>query len=430
VAGTIAARPVETGQGAPEPPLNPFVALGHRDFLLLMIGRFVSTIGRQMQTVAIAYQVYQLNHSSLELGLLGLFRILPVIAFSLAGGVLADAVDRRRLMLFTQPALMACSTTLAGLTAFGIVGVGHIYAITMIAAAIGALDMPARQAIIPLLVPRAHLPNALSWNITLMEVGTIAGPALGGVAIAVLGVAGAYSFDAAAFIAPILALILMRARPGPSAVEGVRGWRAAIEGLRFIRGNAIVVAVMSLDFGATFWGSATVLLPVFADQVLHVGAEQLGLLYSAPAVGSVIGAVVMTLISNRIRKPGWPLLLAVIAYGLSTVGFGLATTMWVCFLFLAGTGLTDTVSMTLRHQILQLLTPDALRGRVTAANQVFVQGGPQLGQLEAGAVAAGFGAPLSVATGGVACVVTVLVIGALVPAIRRYRFSDESSVVP
>ncbi|MGN6362369.1 MAG: MFS transporter [Thermomicrobiales bacterium] len=430
MAGTIAARPVETGQGAPEPPLNPFVALGHRDFLLLMIGRFVSTIGRQMQTVAIAYQVYQLNHSSLELGLLGLFRILPVIAFSLAGGVLADAVDRRRLMLFTQPALMACSTTLAGLTAFGIVGVGHIYAITMIAAAIGALDMPARQAIIPLLVPRAHLPNALSWNITLMEVGTIAGPALGGVAIAVLGVAGAYSFDAAAFIAPILALILMRVRPGPSAVEGVRGWRAAIEGLRFIRGNAIVVAVMSLDFGATFWGSATVLLPVFADQVLHVGAEQLGLLYSAPAVGSVIGAVVMTLISNRIRKPGWPLLLAVTAYGLSTVGFGLATTMWVCFLFLAGTGLTDTVSMTLRHQILQLLTPDALRGRVTAANQVFVQGGPQLGQLEAGAVAAGFGAPLSVATGGLACVVTVLVIGALVPAIRRYRFSDETSAVP
>ncbi|HEU5327382.1 MAG TPA: MFS transporter [Thermomicrobiales bacterium] len=430
MAGTIAARQVETGQGAPEPPLNPFVALGHRDFLLLMIGRFVSTIGRQMQTVAIAYQVYQLNHSSLELGLLGLFRILPVIAFSLAGGVLADAVDRRRLMLFTQPALMACSTTLAGLTAFGIVGVGHIYAITMIAAAIGALDMPARQAIIPLLVPRAHLPNALSWNITLMEVGTIAGPALGGVAIAVLGVAGAYSFDAAAFIAPILALILMRVRPGPSAVEGVRGWRAAIEGLRFIRGNAIVVAVMSLDFGATFWGSATVLLPVFADQVLHVGAEQLGLLYSAPAVGSVIGAVVMTLISNRIRKPGWPLLLAVTAYGLSTVGFGLATTMWVCFLFLAGTGLTDTVSMTLRHQILQLLTPDALRGRVTAANQVFVQGGPQLGQLEAGAVAAGFGAPLSVATGGLACVVTVLVIGALVPAIRRYRFSDETSAVP
>jgi MFS family permease len=428
VAGTTAARQVEAGRGAPEPPLSPFVALQHRDFLLLMIGRFVSTIGRQMQTVAIAYQVYQLNHSSLELGLLGLFRILPVIAFSLAGGVLADAVDRRRLMLFTQPALMACSTTLALLTAFGIVGVGHIYAITMIAAAVGALDMPARQAIIPVLVPRAHLPNALSWNITLSEVGTIAGPALGGVAIAAVGVAGAYSCDAAAFIAPILALVLMRARPGPAAVEGVRGWRAAIEGLHFIRSNSIVVAVMSLDFGATFWGSALVLLPVFADQVLHVGAEQLGLLYSAPAVGSVIGAVVMTLISNRIRKPGWPLLLAVTAYGLTTVGFGLATTMWLCFLFLAGTGLTDTVSMTLRHQILQLLTPDVLRGRVTAANQVFVQGGPQLGQLEAGAVAAGFGAPLSVATGGLACVVTVVAIGVLAPAIRRYRFSDESSV--
>ncbi len=178
---------------------------------------------------------------------------------------------------------------------------------------------------------------------------------------------------------------------------------------------------MSLDFFATFWGSATILLPLFADRVFHVGPQGLGILYSAPAVGSVVGAVVMTALSNRIHHPGTPLLLAVTGYGLATVGFGFSRTFLVALLFLAGTGLADTVSMALRHQILQLLTPNALRGRVTAANQVFVQGGPQLGQLEAGAVAAGFGAPFSVISGGAACVLTVLFIGWKVPAIRAYR---------
>ncbi|MGI8856555.1 MAG: MFS transporter [Thermomicrobiales bacterium] len=405
----------------PPPPLSPFVALQHRDYLLLLVGRFVSTIGRQMQTVAIAYQVYQFHHSALQLGLIGVFRIVPVVTFSLAGGLLADVVDRRRLMLITQPALMVCSASLALLTAAGRVNLGVIYGVTFVAAAMGALDMPARQAIIPALVPRPHLPNALSWNITVMQVAMIAGPAVGGIAIGAIGVAGAYGCDAGGFLIVILALALIRSRLGAASTDGARGWAAAAEGLRFIRSNAIVGSVMSLDFCATFWGSASVLLPIFAEKILHVGPTGLGILYAAPAAGSVLGAVVMTGLSNRIHNPGYPLLIAVAAYGLATVGFGFARAMPMAILFLAGTGLADTVSMTFRHQVLQLLTPDALRGRVTAANQVFVQGGPQLGQLEAGAVAAGFGAPFSVISGGVACVLTVLLIGWKVPGIRRYR---------
>ncbi len=405
----------------PAPPLSPFVALTHRDYSLLLVGRGVNTIGRQMQTVAISYQVYQLHHSALQLGLIGVFRIVPVVAFSLVGGVLADTVDRRRLMLLTQPVLMALSVGLALLTARGQVGLAAIYGFTFIAAATGALDMPARQAIIPALVPRAHLANALSWNITVSQVAMIGGPALGGIAIGAVGLAWTYGFDAVGFLAVIVALLLMRARLGAAATGGSRGWRAAVEGLGFIRANRIVLAVMSLDFSATFWGSATVLLPIFADRVFHVGPQGLGILFAAPAVGSVVGAVVMTGLSNRIRKPGWPLLIAVTGYGLTTAGFGFSTAIIPALIFLAGTGLTDTVSMTLRHQILQLLTPNALRGRVTAANQVFVQGGPQLGQLEAGAVAAGFGAPFSVISGGVACVLTVLLIGWKAPAIRGYR---------
>lgn len=411
--------------GGTQAQLSPFIALKHRDFVLLLLGRFVNTLGRQVQTVAIILQIYQLTKDPQQLGLLALFRVVPVIAFSLAGGVLADAIDRRRLLLITQPILLVCSAFLAVITALGQVSVPAIYAITFVSAAAGALDMPARQALIPTLVPRIHLPNALSWNITAMEVATIAGPALGGIVVARAGFAWAYGIDAASFLAVIAALLLMHIRPGAAASRETRGWRAALAGLRFIRQNPIIMAVMGLDFGATFWGSATVLLPVIADQVLHVDEAGVGTLLSAPAIGALLGAGGMTLISNRIRKPGLPLLLAVVGYGLATVGFGASKTFWIAFLFLAGTGLMDTVSMTLRHQILQLLTPDSLRGRVTAANQVFVQGGPQLGQFEAGTLARYTSSSFSIISGGVACVLTVVVIGLLVPAIRRYEIRHE-----
>ncbi len=403
------------------PHASPFIALQHRDYRLLLIGEFISTLGQRMQTVAISYQVYQLHHSAVELGLLGLVRLVPVLLFSLAGGVIADQVDRRRLLLVTQPALLACSLALVLTTATGRANIGVIYLITALAATISTVDSPTRQAFLPALVPREHLRNALSWSITTGEVATIAGPALGGIAIGAVGIAGTYGFEAASFVAVILVFAGMRVRLGAAAMDGPGGWRAALEGLRFIRGNDIVLAIMSLDFFATFWGSATVLLPVFADKILHVGPTGLGILFSAPAVGSVIGAVAMTAMSHRVRKPGWPLLIAVAAYGLATVGFGLSRSMPLALLFLAGTGLADTVSMTFRHQILQLLTPDALRGRASAAHQLFAGGGPQLGQMEAGIVAARFGTPFSVVSGGVACIATVAIIAWLVPAIRRYH---------
>lgn len=403
------------------PPPGPFAAWRHRDYRLLVIGQCIATLGRQMQTVAITYQVYQLHHSALELGLLGLVRLFPMLAFSLVGGVLADRVDRRRLLLVTQPTLLCCSLLLILTTVAGWANLAVIYAITAIAATIGTVDDPTRDALLPALVPRAHLANALSWNITLSEVATIAGPALGGLAIGAVGIAGTYGGEALSFVVVIATLVGMRARLGAAAIGGAGGWHAAVEGLRFVRGNDIVLAIMSLDFFATFWGSATVLLPVYADRILHVGPTGLGILFSAPAVGSVLGAVAMTAVSHRLRRPGWPLLGAIAAYGLATAGFGLTRTLPLALLTLAVIGMADTVGMTLRSQILQLLTPDALRGRVTAAEQLFTGGGPQAGQLKAGVVAARFGAPFSVVSGGVACIVTVAIVAWLVPAIRRYR---------
>jgi MFS family permease len=317
--------------------------------------------------------------------------------------------------------LLGCSLVLILTTLTGWATLSVIYAITTVAAIIGTVDDPSRNALLPALVPRHHLANALSWDITLGEVSAIVGPAIGGVALATVGIAGTYCGEAISFVVVIVTLILMHARPGPAAIGGPAGWHAAVEGLRFVRGSDIILAIMSLDFFANFWGSAVVLLPVFADQVLHVGPAKLGILFSAPAAGAVIGAVAMTAVSHRFQKPGWPLLGAVAAYGLATVGFGLSHSFPLTLLFLAGIGLSDTIGMTLRTQILQLLTPDALRGRVTAAEQVFTGGGPQLGQLKAGALASRFGAPVSVVFGGVMCVVTVAIVAWLVPSIRRYR---------
>ena len=416
-------QPGETATVVTVPHPGAFTALRYRDFRLLLTGQFVATIGQQMQTVAITYQVYQLHHSALDLGLLGLFRLIPVLAFSLVGGVAADRVDRRRLLLITQPALLLCSLALVLATVAGLASIGVIFGITAIAATMGTMASPARQAFLPALVPREHLANALSWNITLSEVAMIGGPALGGLALGAIGIAGTYAFETGSFVVVIVALLFMNVRLGAAAAGGPPGWRAALEGLRFIQSNSIIAAIMSLDFFATFWGSATVLLAVYADKVLHVGPTGLGILFSAPAVGSVLGAIAMTALSHRIRKPGWPLLCAVAAYGLATVGFGFSRSMPLALLFLAGTGLADTVSMTFRHQILQLLTPDALRGRASSAHQLFAGSGPQLGQLEAGVVATRYGAPVSIVTGGVACILSVAIIAWLVPAIRRYHIN-------
>jgi MFS family permease len=405
---------------------GPFAAWRHRDYRLLIVGQGIGTLGGQLQGVALAYQVYALHQSPLELGGLGLVRLIPNLVFSLGGGVLADRVDRRRLLLLTEPALLCCALALAVATYMGWATLWTIYAITALAATIGTVGEPTRDALLPALVPRAHLTNALSWAITVGSVMAIAGPALGGLALGGLGVAGTYAVEAIAIAIAIATLAAMRTRLGAAAASDTSGWRAALEGLRFVRGNTIILGVMALDFLANFWGSATVLLPVLADRVFHVGPATLGLLYAAPAVGSVIGAAAMTALSHRLRRPGWLLLGALALYGLATVGLGLARELPLAFLALIGVGLADTIGMTCRSQILQLATPNALRGRVTAAEQLFTGGGPQAGQLEAGAVAARLGAPFAIVSGGLACIVSVALVAWLVPAIRRYDLGAES----
>lgn len=406
-----------------------FVALQHRNFRLLWLGHLVSFSGSTMQTAAILWHVSLLappESKGLALGLVGLVRVVPVVVFSLVGGVMADAVDRRRLMMFTQTGMALAAATLAGLSISGTAPLGWIYALAGLGAAFGSFDGPARNALIPSLVPREHLPNALSLQSIMFQAASVLGPTLGGLLIAWKGVGWAYAANASSFVVVLWALRAMREVPKRRPEERVELHpRSALEGLRFVFGNPLIRSTMLLDFFATFFSSAMALLPIFAQDILHVGAHGYGWLYAAPAVGAIGAGLAMVRLVDHIRRRGIVLLWAVGAYGLATVGFGLSRVYVLTFLCLVATGAADMVSTVLRNVIRQLTTPDGLRGRMVSINMVFFLGGPQLGELEAGLVAQGFGAPVSVVTGGIGCLLATLWTARTTPALRHDRREDH-----
>ncbi len=414
-----------TGQASPQEqrrPIAPFTALRHRDFRLLWSGQFVSQVGSQMFVVAIGWQIYDITRNPLSLGLLGLCRIVPLVLFGLGAGVIADALDRRRLLIVCQALLLVLSAVLAVWTMLGLSTVWPIYLVVALASVARTFETPARQAIIPALVPREHLPNALSVNILNWQAATVMGPSLAGLLIARWSVATIYWLDALSFIAVLVSLYLMRTAGAPQERSPV-SFRAALDGLQFLRREPIIMATMLLDFIATFFGSALTLLPLFARDILRVGPEGLGLLYAAPSAGAVVAGIGMSLIGN-LRRQGWLLLWAVMAYGACTTIFGFSTSFLLSLLMLAGTGAADTVSMVIRNTIRQLRTPDQLRGRMVSVNMLFFMGGPQLGEVEAGVVARLMGGPFSVWSGGLLCMLAVALVAWQVPQLRQYEGSE------
>jgi len=381
---------------------SAFAALRHRDFRLLWFGQIVSVTGSQMQFVAINWHVYLLTKSAFALGLVGLFRGLPIIVCSLAGGVVADAVDRKRLMMVTQTVMLASAALLTAGTFAGLKSVWPIYILSGVASAASAFDVPARQAMMPTLVPAEDFQNAVSLGIMVFNVATIGGPALAGFLLAESGPAVIYGINALSFLAVIAALVAMRTTGKPDLErerKDALSFGALKEGLKFVWHTPIIVQTMTLDFAATFFASATLLLPIFAQERLHVGPRGYGFLAAAPAIGSVLTALVMARVGS-FRKQGRTVVWAVAVFGVATAAFGISTVYWFSLLMLAMTGAADTVSTVLRQTIRQLVTPNHLRGRMTSINMMFFMGGPQLGELEAGSVAALIGAPLSVVTGG------------------------------
>ena len=355
-----------------------------------------------MQFVAINWHVYLLTKSAFALGLVGLFRGVPIIVCSLAGGVVADAFDRKRAMIVTQSVMLLTAALLAAATLSGLESVWPIYILSSLSAAAQAFDTPARQALMPTLVPEEDFPNAVSLGIIVFNIAIIVGPAIAGFILAETGPAIIYGFNALSFLAVIGAVIAMRTSGKPDLQRGRRealSFGALKEGLRFVWQTPIIVQTMTLDFAATFFASATLLLPIFAQERLHVGARGYGFLAAAPAIGSVLTALVMARIGN-FRKQGRLVVASVAVFGVATAGFGVSTVYWLSLLMLAITGAADTVSTVLRQTIRQLVTPNHLRGRMTSINMMFFMGGPQLGELEAGSLAALIGAPLSVVVGG------------------------------
>jgi len=406
-------------------------ALQHRNFRLLWIGLLVSMTGSLMQNGALLWHVSLLvapGKKGLALGLVGLARFAPIVVFSLVSGVFADALNRRRLMLFTQGAAALVALALAVLTFRGLTVVWPIYALAALGAAVSTFDLPARQALVPMLVPREDLPNAISLNTIMFQTASVAGPAVGGLLIGATGVAWAYVANAVSFGFVIVALLMMRDVPvRPTSAGGSRddvSLSAAMEGLTFVFRAPLIRSTMLLDFFATFFSSATALLPIFAQDILRVGVPGYGWLFAAPAAGAFLTSAALVPLVDRITRRGPTLLWSIALYGLSTVVFGLSRSFWLTFACLAITGAADTVSAVIRNVIRQLETPDRLRGRMTGINMMFFMGGPQLGELEAGTVANWLGAPFSVVSGGIGCLVATAWVAATTPMIRRYRRSE------
>jgi MFS family permease len=404
------------------------VALQYRNFRLMWIGLFLSFTGTMMQNAALLWQVSLLvppERKGLALGLIGLVRVLPIVVFSMMGGVVADAADRRKVMICTQSGSAVVALSLALATFRGVTDVWPIYALAALSSAVAAFDLPARHSLIPMLVPREHLPSAITLNTTMFQTASVVGPALGGLTIAAAGVGWTYVVNAISFGFVIIALVAMRnlrdrERSEPGSRDDV-SLHAALEGLRFVFRSPLIRSTMLLDFFATFFSSATALLPIFAQDILHVGAQGYGWLYAAPAAGALVTSAAMVPLTERIGRRGPTLLWAVVGYGLATVVFGLSTSFWTTFLCLALIGATDTVSMVIRNMIRQLETPDRLRGRMAGVNMVFFIGGPQLGEFEAGLVANWLGAAFSVVSGGVGCLIATAWVAAATPALRGYR---------
>jgi len=400
-------------------------ALRHRSFRLLWIGFIISVAGSQMQLWALFWHIRTLTDKPIALGGIGLARIAPIIIFSLVGGALADSINRRKLLFVTQSVMALTALGLAILTFSGQIVLWHIYALTAIQAVAISFDAPARQSMVPNLVPAKDLANAFSMTSIARQTGAIIGPALNGLVIAYLGQYYTYLFNAVSYLAVIVALVLMgsvsqQAAPGKRVTVSLVDIRA---GITFILNHPIILSTMLLDFFATFFSSANTLMPIFARDVLKVGAVEYGWLSAAQSIGAMAAALVISQISE-LRRQGAVFLGSVVAFGLSTIAFGTSRTVAMAMAGLILIGASDSVSTIIRNTIRQLQTPDYIRGRMTSVNQIFFMGGPQLGEIEAGIVAQISSAPFAVITGGIGCLVAVALIARRWPKIRRYN-GDE-----
>ena len=398
-----------------------------RDYRLLWSGNLVSVVGRQITIVALPYQVFLLTHSSLAVGALGLAQLGPLVALSLMGGAIADQVDRRKLLIATNCGMAACSTLLA-VGAFGHWStVGYLYVVAALSSSFSAVDQPTRSATIPNLVPPLLVPSAIALNISAFTMTVIVGPAVGGVIVATAGVGAAYSVDVLTFAAAIGAAIAISAQP-PRGGQREPVLRSIREGLVYTWRQRIVLGGFAADIVAMVFGMRRALYPVLATSVYKSGPVALGLLSSSMGLGAMLAALSSGWVSHS-RRQGRVVVVTVVVWGISVIGLGLAPSLWVALLALGVGGAADSWSAVVRSTVMQTVTPDRLRGRVSAVFSMVVVGGPSLGDIEAGAVASAFSPAVSIVSGGVAVLLGVGLVALTNPELWRYRSSGSRAPV-
>jgi predicted MFS family arabinose efflux permease len=392
-----------------------------RDLRHLVWGELVSVLGNQLTTVAVPYQVYQLTHSSLVVGLVSVTQLFPLIAGSLLGGSVVDAMDRRRLLMLAQVLMAACSAGLALNVDLG-TALWPLFVLPALSAGFSGLDSAGRNAIIPNLVRRSEVSTANAIFQALFQFGLVAGPALAGLLLAGAGVRFVYWLDVAGFGVALLAVSLMSPQP-PG--EGARrpGLRSIVEGLRFLRGRQAIQGAYLIDINAMVFGMPRALFPALALTRFGGGASTLGFLYAAPGAGALLGALTTGWVS-RIQRQGLAVIVAVIGWGAAITCFGLVSWLPLALMLLAVAGCADVISAVFRSTIIQLAVPDSLRGRLAGLQIAVVTGGPRIGDLEAGAVAAAFGNTVSVVSGGLACIAGALLLARALPGFRRQRMDQ------
>jgi MFS family permease len=407
----------------PAPREDRYAVLRNRNFLLYLTGRFIASLGQQMLTVAVGWELYERTHSSLALGLVGLTQMVPMVLLTLPAGHLADNRGRHGIILLMVLVSSVASLGLAGVSIFHLPVVGT-YVCLFVAGTARTFLWPASAAFLPQLVPRRVFSRAVTWNSGAYHFSSVAGPAVGGAVIALThSAATVYVLNTAATLVCLVLIGMVRCQAATGPREEM-SLASLVAGFRFVYSTKIVFGIITLDLFAVLLGGATALLPVYAKDILGVGPTGLGLLQAALPAGSLVSALIL---AHRppMNRAGRALLWSVAVFGLATIGFGLSQSFALSLAMLALCGAVDNVSVVVRHTLVQLLTPDETRGRVSAVNSLFIGTSNELGGFESGVVASWFGPIVSVVSGGIGTIIVVIAVALIWPEIRRYGRLDS-----
>jgi MFS family permease len=420
---TINGAPPEPNAAPPTgPALDPYAVLRNRDVVFYLLARFVASLGQQMLTVAVGWELYERTHSALALGLVGLTQMVPMVLFTLPAGHVADNHERKRIILLTTAAVVFASLGLTLISAAQ-ADVFWIYCCLFAAGTARTFLWPASSAFLPQLVSRQEFSKAVTWSSGSFQLSSVVGPAAGGGLIALTHhAAPVYAVNTAVGLICLILIALVRRRPVTAAKEKM-SLASLVAGFKFVFASHVIFGTITLDMFAVLLGGATALLPVYAKDILHTGPTGLGLLQAALPAGSLLCALVL---AHRppLQKAGRTLLWAVAGFGLTTIGFGFSHWFWLSFLMLFLCGATDNISVVVRHTLVQLLTPDEKRGRVSAVNSLFIGTSNELGGFESGSVAYLFGPVFSVVSGGVGTILVVIAVALIWPEIRKFGRLD------